>query len=132
METTIWKVGKYYKEGNTIIRCTDPSPEWSVNSFEGIIIESIDKGEVGYCGEWYKNNFTEIDYSGPDANNGWTKLISEEDLPTKEGIYVVGFMNGFGRFNEFENRMNLERLVYNYQHNKITHYKPYISKPPKY
>lgn len=65
-------------------------------------------------------------------NNGWVKLGSEKDLPTKDDTYIVGFMNGFGKFNEFENRMNLERLVYNYKHNVITHYKPYISKPPKY
>lgn len=65
-------------------------------------------------------------------NNGWIKLVSEKDLPIKEGNYVVGRMNSFNKFEELENKMNLNWLTYNYKHGRITHYKLYQSLPPKY
>jgi hypothetical protein len=75
---------------------------------------------------------------GIQSNNGWTKIISEKDFPEKDNYppsverYIGGRFDNFGKFIEFESRFSRDRIIYNYKHNYLTHYKLYKTEPPKY
>ena len=68
-----------------------------------------------------------------ENNNDWIRIDKKIFLPTEKRDYIVGVLKDSGQFIECPNKFCLQDLIYQIEQVKyFTHYKPYISIPPKY
>jgi len=97
---------------------------------------------IGFC--MHKSDYTDFDASKDSLlfvhkdlinlndNNGWTRICSEEDLPTDdlESQYFIGYLMENYDFKQFKTPVSSTNIEYLYKQNQITHYRKINNNKP--
>lgn len=95
----------------------------------------LDKNIDLWDGNWIKSgtNYKPKSLQGIEDNNGWIKIESESDLPTKDVEYYLGKFNKDGVFSQSKNNYNLMQAKYALKQKHFTHCQLIgIKQPPIY